>query len=347
MKINRNNYEQYALDFLEGKLNPLENDSFKDFLENNKDIAVEIQNFAKNVPFLKPEKDLPDFSFLLQDINSLAIDESNFDEMCIAFYEGDLNENTKKRLLQFVHSDFAKQQKFELFGRLKLKADVSAVYKSKALLKHREGEIYSNRRIAIITSLAAAASIALFLLFRNPLQNLRINEVARTTIFQTETKKTQRIFPDETHLSPGSVVETEKIDNTIPIKNPRKHVQLAVIDSSSSNENDFIRISRIDAEPILQNTIDPYLSFKPEISYTIDTRRNPKILKKYKAKGFKLFEKASSLTVNDLIASSIKGINNIAETDLKYAAQTNDKGKIKTLELSSGNFNFSHQFRSN
>ena len=41
--INRNNYEEYFLDFLEGNLSPSENDLLMSFLNSNPDLKEELE----------------------------------------------------------------------------------------------------------------------------------------------------------------------------------------------------------------------------------------------------------------------------------------------------------------
>jgi hypothetical protein len=347
MMINRRNYEQYAIDFLEGKLNSIENSMFINFLENNSDISAEIKQLQTNYPSLTTFKETPDFSFLLKDINTLSIDDSNFDEMCIAFYEGDLSINSKKRLVQFISSDPSKKQKFELFGRLIISPDNFVVFKNKNILKQGKSIYYSNRKTLLIASLAAAASVALFLLFQNPVKNLNLQHIAQTSIIQSNSKTDFRNSKKERALTTqkSRLPVNESSEN---IKKSRKQAPvLAAIDTNTNDNNDYIRISMIDTPPILQVDKSYEPTILPELNIKTDGSHKPGKIREYKQKGAGLFAKASALTVNKIIESGVKGLNNMAETNLKYIAQTNDKGRITELELSSEYFNISRKIRNN
>lgn len=66
MKITKTNYEEYALDFIEGTLSREDRRAFERFLEENPDIAGQIHALAEELPVL-----LPDLSVRFEDKASL------------------------------------------------------------------------------------------------------------------------------------------------------------------------------------------------------------------------------------------------------------------------------------
>lgn len=89
--INRNNYEPYFLDFLEGTISPQDKKKLMLFLDSNQDLREELYSFEpiklQNENYVYPEKSSLKKQFLLNMDNS-----DNFDYLCIAQMEGDLSE---------------------------------------------------------------------------------------------------------------------------------------------------------------------------------------------------------------------------------------------------------------
>ncbi len=97
MKINRNNYETFLIDYLDGALDAAMLEELRLFLEANPDIREELDGlknatlYAEEVRFTEKEKLKKPF------LKTIAgIDENNYEEVFIAFYENDLDDERKK-----------------------------------------------------------------------------------------------------------------------------------------------------------------------------------------------------------------------------------------------------------
>jgi hypothetical protein len=342
MMINRLNYEQYVIDFLEGKLSKSDTLLFNEFLNKNSDIALEISNLQIHSFSLKDNVPSVDFSFLQKDINAQSIDDSNFEEMCIAFFEGDLNLEAGENLKRYIKNFPACKQKFEKYKKLKLVPERTIVYNNKNQLKHTPEIYFVPTRPVIIGILAAAASVAIFLLFQTPVRNILLETPLQTSFTHSNNEQTN------SKQKPVLTIPTARMDKVTPHTPPgnlntspyAKQPLLAVADSTGSEEDEFIRISMIEPTTVTENQEmlqDMKLHFNPE--YKPATLSKPNKMLAFREKSRRFINKARHLTVNEVIETSIKGINSIAETDLRYIAQTDEKGKIKELELSTDNFN--------
>jgi len=154
--INRANYEEYVIDYLEGSLNTFERDCFDDFLGNNPDIKEEISSV--NDITLKADKNIFSKKDNLKKrpiISINSINEDNYEEYFIANYENDLSDEEKKTLSQFLNKNPNLKQEFEIHNKLKLVPVGDVIFSDKNLLKQKS-------KLSPVWYSAAAALIILF-----------------------------------------------------------------------------------------------------------------------------------------------------------------------------------------
>jgi hypothetical protein len=187
MKINRNNYEAFFLDYIEGKLKSAEIAVLMSFLDSNPDLRAELDNYeAISLPLsnsIFAEKE-----FLKKDIsNVLNINDSNFDEFCIARLEGDMDSQTEMLFENYLQQNPGKLREYKLYLKTILEPDKTVVFDEKRRLKHFS---IIRPRTSIFITLAAAASIAiLFMVYM--FQN---NNRNKTNEFVTNDSNTKDPF---------------------------------------------------------------------------------------------------------------------------------------------------------
>ena len=132
MNINRENYEVYFLDYLDGALSKDLEKELYEFLNQNPDLKTEIDTYEKFnlLPF---DIELPNKE-KLKKYQTPSITE-NFEEYCIAYFEGDLKKEQEKILLDAIKNDKEKEITFNIFGHLKVKPDYSIHINNKSSLK--------------------------------------------------------------------------------------------------------------------------------------------------------------------------------------------------------------------
>ena len=136
MKINRNNYELFFIDYLDGKLSHSDESDLMAFLKLNPDLEEEL-NIVKDIK-IDPET----ISYF--DKNSLKknelfeISNEKFDELCIGKIEKTLNKEEEILLAQYLELNPEKVKEFQLFEMTILKADSEITFENKASLKKIE-----------------------------------------------------------------------------------------------------------------------------------------------------------------------------------------------------------------
>jgi hypothetical protein len=171
--INRENYEIYIIDFLEGKLAAHLEIELQQFLGNNPDLQLEFEslNLIDREVFVGTEVDKEDFSFLKKSEEIAWLETS-----MIAAVEGDLSEKELAELNQVISLDSKLVGDFKLFQMTKLISE-NIVFENKAILKKNAFKI-----IPLYYKLGsiAAVFIAFFLLGLIYLSSNRKNDLQET-----------------------------------------------------------------------------------------------------------------------------------------------------------------------
>ena len=130
LKINRDNYEAFIMDYMEGNLSPSQEDEFLKFMDANPDIKEEMLeweevkiNPPRDIYFQKKE--------ILKKTNTIFPDESPFEEHCIAKLEGDLTKNEALLFDKYIKKEPERAQTFKLYSKTKLTPNYSIFFSEK------------------------------------------------------------------------------------------------------------------------------------------------------------------------------------------------------------------------
>ncbi|HLN74242.1 MAG: hypothetical protein ACM3O8_07900 [Methylococcaceae bacterium] len=137
MKITRDNYESFFLDYLEGNLEETMIDQFLDFLKQNPDLKEELDLF-ENVP-------LPKEQVVFQDKQSLYISagqgNESFDHRAVAYMEGDLDEKERKAFEATLSDHLKYKKEYALFEKTRLTPDLEIQFAQKEKLYKKSATI--------------------------------------------------------------------------------------------------------------------------------------------------------------------------------------------------------------
>jgi len=137
MKINRNNYEIWFLDYYEGRLDPEQVKALMAFLDLHYELKEEFDNF-ENIS-LPPAKDI---IFDAKDslkkkpvITVGEINEKNYEDFFIAETEGDLSKEQSEQLTAFLIKNSSLKKEFDLFCKTKIVPDNTIIFDAKQSMK--------------------------------------------------------------------------------------------------------------------------------------------------------------------------------------------------------------------
>lgn len=249
MEINRNNYEAYFIDYLEGTLDENVVDNFLEFIKLNPDLKEELTLFEsvsavpENISFKKKN------GLYKEKYDS----EKEFEKAAIANLEGDSLKNEKSEFATYLNKHPEKKKEAALFDKTKLEADESILFPNKKKLYRKPlGTVFLlwSGRIAAVLILA----FAIFVL-NDKIQNNILPENQFTKIEKNiENKEPITISEDKTKTLDEKKKEPRKvtIDNQKPNVNkatPEKKTNKSIRETTKGRlEQDDIAAIRLPLE---------------------------------------------------------------------------------------------------
>jgi hypothetical protein len=336
MKIDRTNYEEWLQDWFDGNLTRSEAEEVRMFLELNPDIKSEFESISSIK--LTPEELTPfKQNKLIRELKDIP--DSQFELLCAAYMEDDLNDEQKAEINELIDSDSQKLKVFKAISAMKLKTpQCSFAGKNMLFKKEPAGKIYR----FIFTAMSAAAIIAFLLLtgvlsHQEPLQN---KLVARQSTF--------------TDSSLNEPVQTRSVSEEIQL--PRKAATLKEVKSESQENYDTFSnlnviaerepamVARAEVYPIKSlademrsDLMDPVKKNIREIE-NFDYRSNTgKFISRIFRKEIMKEETPSEspLKAYEVAEAGIRGMNRLLGWNMAISRNNDENGEIKSVYFNS------------
>ena len=352
MKFTRENYELYVLDYLEGKLTDNDYELFLQFLKENPDISYEIEVAGKIQ--LQPVDIKFHSKNSLKKNGRLSKFDDEFDNLCIAFIEGDLELNERKKIESWLSDNTEKLIEFELFRKSKLIAGKSITFSPKSKLKRLT---LIQKRIRLISVISAAAVIILAVIFsvnKGFMPNNLITKKADTDIkiqpitedsgdeTMTNVNDSQSTDNQQRHLYSSSEIIRGNVPDKKDIRQPddllkseREQIEIQPVSSAFAlveikNSYDLYNLKMPASEPSLD--FDSY--------QTLGQFAGNKILRSLLPGDDSV--KSTKITFWDLASSGFKELNQITDGG-GYALnkETDNSGKLKRISVETPLIGFS------
>lgn len=287
MQINRHNYEEFFLLYVDNELSAEQRAAVEAFISENSDLAGELEMLQQSV-FLPEESVVFDHKNLLMQAegSNSFIDAFNCEELFIQYADDELNNEEKAAVEQFVYRNPQFQASFEIFQQTKLTADTSIVFPDKeSLYKHEE-----ERRVVPFRwwRIAAAAVILLVggLVWINSGEEVRVGP---GTIAGVEGTSKKTIKPEIATENSGGQ-ENTKQDDVISATTAETRTSVA-LENNSGNEKKFQgSVTKTNVAPynnqqsVPQTLEDPIveptatvLKGRPVSGVVIDDKTNPDV----------------------------------------------------------------------
>jgi len=162
MNINRNNYEEYFLLYVDNELNAVEREAVEVFVMQNADLRGELNMLQETV--LRADKKVSFFNkaeLMKSSAPANPVNETNYEEYFILYGDDELSNEEKDFVEQFVYRHPQHQLAFELLQGIRFTADTSVVFPDKQSLYRSE----KDERVIVMRwwRIAAAAVVFYFL----------------------------------------------------------------------------------------------------------------------------------------------------------------------------------------
>lgn len=150
--IDRQNYEIWFLDFLDGKLLPAQETRLRRFLAENPDLAGELSDLAGDLPLVTADAVPAPPVSRKKIVPAAGFDENNFETAFIAWHEGDLSGEERNNLDLFLQRNPFLRPELDAFGRLSV-THSGEMFPGRPALKRRSLSLVPMFRYAAAASL--------------------------------------------------------------------------------------------------------------------------------------------------------------------------------------------------
>lgn len=338
MTINRNNFEAYLLDYLEGNLDPLLTADLMVFLAENPEFENYIPDYDTRIS-LSDTQSYHHKGKLIRDFTDLPeVTAGNFDEFCIAACEGLLVESDLTRLSDYIGLHPEKQRDLDLYRKITLQPDLTVRYPGKNELKKKQGS--TNLRY-LYYALGIAASVALLFL-------LVIRRPAGTVYTETAPVNSGKMknavqlpdvlpLPDETiqfesETSAGELLQMPEISKnpeTAPVEETRESPALPAL-AKLEPVLDLKVFTSVQPPPVMDHLAKTAVAYKNPVQnriYTGNTFADTRI--------GSLFNRIDFWKTAE---TAISGFNYLTESNISVDRITDDSGNLTSLLIQSDSY---------
>jgi hypothetical protein len=340
MKITRDNYEAYFLDYLDGNLDEELVNDFIEFLQSNPDLKEELQ--LAGLISIKPEEVIFEKkAMLFKEEYDL---EEKFNDTAIALLEGDLKEPQKTIFLSFLQRNPGKEKEAALFEKTVQVPDQNIIFSKKNRLYR-----YSATKTVLLWSTRVAAVLALaFFVYRaadyiNPVQPS--SERPMVVAADPENKKEK---PEATSLPANTEKKQEPLpvreENSAPAKKaePKSQPTKSLRETTTGRINhDLVAEVRTPAEiPEKLNSRNIILASDEDLTLHLVPVKNiltelPVPVEEERLLGQVIKEKSGigNLSLNKVTQAGLNLVASISGE--KFNFETNSEGQVTELSFDS------------
>lgn len=334
-KINRNNYEIYFIDYLDGIISHQDKEELMLFLRKNPDLKKELEFFSNDETGLNPNIKIT-FSHkgkLIKTPQLKTEDYKHIDELCIAKLEGDLPDKAEKEFDRLITNNKNIADTYKLYEKTKVKADKAIVFPNKRnLKKHRS--VFLNSTIN--QTLAYAAGILLLVTFF-------INTSTNNTNNYDKYLSNNNIYLDFSDITTNSSQsEVRQEINEINIRDFQsiyKHPSSNIINTPTNiAETSINKIQPVYAGlPEGEAPLYALADIKMKLKNSHALKQNNKQLLANTSQPQNENQSENS-TLLDLAEMGFKGISKITGKELALERKYDEKGNLKRLAFKSESF---------
>lgn len=364
MTINRSNYEAYLMDYLDGKLSPLEVAEVLLFLEQNADIKEEFEFLSEGTSKDSFTNEQFEHKQSLKKHNSsVLVNENNYTDFLVKRIEKNLCELESSELDKFVGFYPPAKKDLALFEKTILQPDTAILFNNKEELKH------NTRVIPLFYSYAAAAAVILFLialpfLFQSTEEVLSENAVSKkelnasTSVADKKEEKKEELVVPLNNIAKSNVI-ANKAQNTKKVvaapKQEKEVIPVVLPENIAENKKQEVPViqeNKIE-EPVIANKQEKTTSDLP-VEIKNNSKQSYPSLQELALAKIKNSSKETLIEENvpakaekkkfsgwDLAALTAKVLNKATGNDIKLNKEYDNKGNVVEYGLVADNFEFS------
>jgi hypothetical protein len=287
MKIDRHNYEEYFLLYIDNELTVEQMKHVELFVTENPDLEEEFVMLQQSRLIVDDTIVFDDKHLLMKDENDSFINMGNYEEWLVSYVDHEVNDDQRIAIEKFTATHPHVQQELALFQQTKLQPEKIFFADKQVLYKREKARIVSMQwwRVSVAAMLVLAAGIGLFSI---------LSKKASTggTIAQTETEKITKQQPVSTPNATSSnkktsapigpeqpTIENHSLATTTNDKVVKKSSRKGKIfaDKKSNEPRLAVNSTRAHVVTSEQTVVQPVQTKSPEIAKLNENALNEKI----------------------------------------------------------------------
>ncbi|HNS16848.1 MAG TPA: hypothetical protein PKH94_05190 [Bacteroidales bacterium] len=363
MKINRDNYEIYFIDYLDGTLPPEMVSELLLFLDANPDLQEELNDLDAVPVRADPTIQYSGKELLKQNpiVSVGSVNELNYQEYLIGFSEGDLSVPEIRILERFLLRNPQAKKELDQYRAARLVPDHTIVFPGKNRLKKYPFGIQARKALYYISGAAAILLLALMVIWptqkKEPAvvqeqlpmheipgepEPLKKNESPSPVYTATLPRDRQKITTHSPVAEPAAtpLIETPETSSITAIHPVHRGIQYQLVNPSFQPGTDIKLAEKRDLYsqvlPYLtetdQYTLSPYRTDKDQSSGSFGEAAFSKVREIFTGNPSKMksLKYINLWTVADL---GVAGINQLTNSDLRIQRIMNEEGRIISYAL--------------
>jgi len=356
MGINRENYEAYLLDQMEGRLSDEEQHELHDFLAMNPDCAFEA-GFETAQILPREEIEYPDKNALRKTMpdSHTPLSVSNFDLFSIARLEGDLTETQVREHELMLKEQPVLQSEWEQWLQTRLTGE-DIVFPWKESLRHKPPLFRRLPLSAILSAAAAVALIAVLFIFRdNPVERITSEEPVRMPAIEQQEVKVpvtppvvrEQTSPEADAVRENALTNPEEIVLTEAVAAPEDPA-----DQGQDATGKELRVSprplraalaaNTIPAPVVDGNYDRIRPLQiPETPVHMSGVSVNRLAGMNLQEAVETYAEEKDISIWTIANAGIKGINRITGSNIALFAARDDEGEVSGFQLKSKRLNIS------
>lgn len=351
ININRHNYEEIFIDYLDGSLDFHDVAELMLFLSDNPELDAELQGL-QDINIDKKRDSLPIKNLLKKDEDSIS--GSVIDDKCIAKLEGDLNKEELKKFNSQLFNDEKLRNNLLLVLKTKLKKDKSIIYPFSEELKKQNDRSIFVKGVFRYAAVFIPAIIFSVLYINSSNQNNDTSSNNTYVANNTEKITSDKPVSKKTENNSFKIIKIETPSIVSQSVNLVKTKKLEhIIDQEIGNRSEEDQENSVDIiEPIIEN--ESFAIFSKDANTTTNAQKEnvnthfntydvasneiksdeyiSKLMEQYKIE--EKTEQKDNSTFGESIAETFSDLTNV----FQFNKQTVDDGKVYRLAFNSKNF---------
>src|SRR4051812_24320722 len=196
MKIDRHNYEEFFLLYVDNELTDEQRKLVDEFIQQNPDLAIELQTLQQTTLIADDSIVFDGKETLLKKETDSFINHNNYEEYLISYIDNELTDAERIAFFKFASANPAVKDELAIYQQTKLQPEKEIVFENKQILYRKEEtvKVISIQwwKIAVAAAVILAAGITTVKVISNNKPTLTAPAVANTNNIKKDKIKTDK-----------------------------------------------------------------------------------------------------------------------------------------------------------